>query len=307
MDYSQLLKICCQDNKLDDKNIELIVNKSLNVSFDEFKLVIENYILHDYPNLQSKINLLINKRIRIQEKSNCIINKEFNSLDISTTFYEELIQVLELFDEKELIDIVVLNLQEGCSIKIINGLNKLPNLMDYWISNNIIESFELPIGIYLGELSLSNLNIKSLPDNFVDRINNYNLKPESYSTMSIFLDGNPLLNNDILWENEIKVYEILNRYKKISNKENEEDHIYFRIKTNNTYPENKTNLVFDEVTDNGFGIIYHPNSSKSILSINNDKVINKAIVDNKNTNNWNWKSYLFWFLIIYLCYKWFKN
>lgn len=88
----------------------------MNVSFDEFKLVIENYILHEFPNLQSKINLLINKRIKIQEKSNCIINKEFNSLDISTAFYEELIQVLDLFNEEELIDIVVLNLQKGCSI-----------------------------------------------------------------------------------------------------------------------------------------------------------------------------------------------
>lgn len=305
MEYSQLLRICCQDNKLDDKNIELIVNKSLNVSFDEFKLVIENYILHDFPNLQSKINLLINKRIKIQEKTNCIINKEFNSLDISTAFYEELIQVLDLFNEEELIDIVVLNLQKGCSIKIINGLHKLPNLMDYWASNNIIESFELPTGVYLGELNLSNSNIKSLPENFVNRLNNYNLKSESCPMMSILLDGNPLLNNGVLWENEIKVYEILNRYQKISNKENEEEYICFRIKTNNTYPENKTNLVFDQITNNGLGIIYHPKSPKSKLNLNKDTDFSNTIVENENKLNW--KLFLFWFLIIYLCYKWFKN
>jgi hypothetical protein len=305
MEYSELLKICCQDNALEESNIELIVNKSLNVSFDEFELVVNNILNHDFPNLKSKIESLIAIRIQIQEKSNCIINKEFNSLDITTTIYEELNQVLELFNEKELVDINVLNIQEGCSIKIINGLNKLPNLLDYWISNNIIESFELPKGIYLGELSLSNSNIKSLPDNFVDRINNYNLKPESYSMMSIFLDGNQLLNNDILWENEIKVYEILNRYQKVSNRENAEDQICFRIKTNNTYPENKTNLVFDQITDKGWGIIYHPNSSKSLLNI--DKDLKKTIVDNENTNKWNWKLYLFWLLIIYLSYRWFKN
>ena len=307
MDYLELLKICCQDNKLEYKNIELIVNKSLNISFNEFKLVVDNYIHHNYPNLESKINLLIDTRIRIQEKSNCTINKEFNSLDINTTFYEELIQVLELFDKKELNDIVVLNFKEGCSIKIINCLNKLPNLKDYWISNNILESFELPIGIYLGELDLSNSNIKRLPDDFVNRINKYSIKPDTFGAgMSIFLDGNPLINNDLLWENEIKVYDILNKYQKVSNKENEEHYVCFRIKTNNTYPENKTNLVFDQITDKGWGIIFHPKSPKSQISIN-DNDLHKTIVDDVNTNKWNWKLYLFWFIIVYICYEWFKN
>ena len=306
MDYSELLKICCQDNKLEDKNIELIANKSLNISFDEFKLVIENYIIHDYPNLKSKINLLLNSRIYIEEKSNCEINHEFKTLNVNTSFFEELIQVFDLFDERELLTIDHINLDENCSVKIINGLIKTPNLTGYTAENKI-DTFELPIGKYLGSIELSNSNVKNLPVDFYKKINNYIIKPNEWgSSMSIFLDGNPLIDNSVLWENNLNVYDILNKYQKISNKENEEHYVCFRIKTNNTYPENKTNLVFDQITDKGWGIIFHPKSPKSQMSII-DNDLHKAIVDDGNTNKWNWKLYLFWFVIIYLCYEWFKN
>jgi len=306
MDYSKLLKICCQDNKLENKNIELIVKKSLDISFDEFKLVVENYIHHNYPNFESKINLLIDTRIRIQEKSNCIINKQYNSLDITTFYYEELIQVLELFDEKELLDIEVLNFQKGCSLKIINGLHKVPKVSNYWTSNGIFESFELPVGNYLGELNLSNSHIKRLPDNFVNKINNFKIKTDSiFNSMSLFLDGNPLIDDDLLWENNIKIYDIFKKIPKDSKKEDAEEYIYFRIKTNNTYPINKTKLKFDEITENGIGIIYHPKSTKSLKYVQN--IIPKTIVTNKNTNSWNWKLYLFWFAILYLIVKWLSN
>jgi hypothetical protein len=306
MDYSELLKICCQDNKLEDKNIELIANKSLNISFDEFKLVIENYIIHDYPNLKSKINLLLNSRIYIEEKSNCEINHEFKTLNVNTSFFEELIQVFDLFDERELLTIDHINLDENCSVKIINGLIKTPNLTGYTAENKI-DTFELPIGKYLGSIELSNSNVKNLPVDFYKKINNYIIKPNEWgSSMSIFLDGNPLIDNSVLWENNLNVYDILNKYQKISNKENEEHYVCFRIKTNNTYPENKTNLVFDQITDKGWGIIFHPKSPKSQISIN-DNDLHNAIVDKNNINKWNWKLYLFWFVIIYLCYEWFKN
>ena len=306
MDYSELLKICCQDNKLEDKNIELIANKSLNISFEEFKLVIENYIIHDYPNLKSKINLLLNSRIYIEEKSNCEINHEFKTLNVNTSFFEELIQVFDLFDERELLTIDHINLVENCSVKIINGLIKTPNLTGYTAENKI-DTFELPIGKYLGSIELSNSNVKNLPVDFYKKINNYIIKPDEWgSSMSIFLDGNPLIDNSVLWENNLNVYDILNKYQKISNKENEEHYVCFRIKTNNTYPENKTNLVFDQITDKGWGIIFHPKSPKSQMSII-DNDLHKAIVDDGNTNKWNWKLYLFWFVIIYLCYEWFKN
>ena len=306
MDYSELLKICCQDNKLEDKNIELIANKSLNISFEEFKLVIENYIIHDYPNLKSKINLLLNSRIYIEEKSNCEINHEFKTLNVNTSFFEELIQVFDLFDERELLTIDHINLDENCSVKIINGLIKTPNLTGYTAENKI-DTFELPIGKYLGSIELSNSNVKNLPVDFYKKINNYIIKPDEWgSSMSIFLDGNPLIDNSVLWENNLNVYDILNKYQKISNKENEEHYVCFRIKTNNTYPENKTNLVFDQITDKGWGIIFHPKSPKSQMSII-DNDLHKAIVDDGNTNKWNWKLYLFWFVIIYLCYEWFKN
>jgi hypothetical protein len=306
MDYSELLKICCQDNKLEDKNIELIANKSLNISFEEFKLVIENYIIHDYPNLESKINLLLNSRIYIEEKSNCEINHEFKTLNVNTSFFEELIQVFDLFDEKELLTIDHINLDKNCSVKIINGLIKTPNLTGYTAENKI-DTFELPIGKYLTGIELSNSNVKNLPVDFYKKINNYKIKPGEWgSSMSIFLDGNPLIDNSVLWENNLNVYDILNKYQKISNKENEEHYVCFRIKTNNTYPENKTNLVFDQITDKGWGIIFHPKSPKSQISIN-DNDLHNAIVDKNNINKWNWKLYLFWFVIIYLCYEWFKN
>lgn len=298
MDYLGLLKICCQDEKLDEKNIKLIAHKSLITSFEEFKIVIENFIIHNYPNLESKINLILNSRIFIEEKSNCKIDYEFNLLNVNTSIFEELIQVFNLFDDKELLTIDHINLDKNCSIKIINGLFKTPNLTGFTAENKI-DTFELPIGEYLSSIELSNSNIKNLPVDFYHRINNYKLKPEKYgSQMSLFLDGNPLIDDNLLWENNLNVYNILNQYQKISNKEDEEHYVIFRIKTNNTYPANKTNLVFDQITDKGWGIIYHPKSPKSKLN-NLKNTTNEINVSKKSI----WKSSIFWFAIIYIIYK----